>query len=701
MADPVASRPLDPDLLHLLRCTACRSPLEQYGHSFRCSVCRKEFPAVRGVLRFVDAHNYAESFGYQWRNFSKTQLQPQYSERGFQRKTGLRQEDLRGKVVLDVGCGMGRFADVATRWGAKLVVGIDLSTAAEEAAENLADRNFVALQADVFSLPFAPESFDCIYSVGVLHHTPDCEAAFRQLPQYLKPGGTIAVWLYSGYNNWYRFSDLYRKVTCRIPVQKLHTFLRVAVPFMYALDRGLRLVPFVGPKVASAVNHLFPVNLHPNPDIRVLDTLDWYSPKYQSKHTYEQVFRWFESCGLENMTVGKASIAVKGRKPLHRADGSGHEHRDEKNDELTQSPDQTMRPVMTMPLRRNDFSTAKKTRRSMRWLPSYFWQKLTRRAHAGRTHLIIALADHFEPAIVPHDGVARAPYHQQEKRLVLWCREYPEAVDRWRDADDRPFTHTYFYPAEQYEEGLLDCLASHTADGFGEIEVHLHHGDKSPDTEENTRRQLEEFRDRLAARHGSLSYLDGGGSPRYAFVHGNFALANSAEGRHCGVDSEMQILADTGCYAELTYPPGLYHCAHIAKINSLYECSPPLDRRGAHRHGRDLRVGRRPEVFPLMVEGPLMVSFAPPNRRRFIGVENGSITFTNPPTLYRLQLWKQAAIRVQGRPDWLFIKLQCHGMDPREREVMLERGFNGSSVNSWKVHRNDARFLILCRRGRW
>lgn len=136
----------------------------------------------------------------------------------------------------------------------------------------------------------------------------------------------------------------------------------------------------------------------------------------------------------------------------------------------------------------------------------------------------------------------------------------------------------------------------------------------------------------------------------------------------------MQILADTGCYAELTYPPGLYHCAHIAKINSLYECSPPLDRRGAHRHGRDLRVGRRPEVFPLMVEGPLMVSFAPPNHRRFIGVENGSITFTNPPTLYRLQLWKQAAIRVQGRPDWLFIKLQCHGMDPREREVMLGAG---------------------------
>ena len=85
---------------------------------------------------------------------------------------------------------MGRFAEVATRWGAR-VVGIDLSAAAEVAAKNLADREFVAFQADVFALPFAPESFDIIYSVGVLHHTPDCEAAVKSLDKYLKPGGIL------------------------------------------------------------------------------------------------------------------------------------------------------------------------------------------------------------------------------------------------------------------------------------------------------------------------------------------------------------------------------------------------------------------------------------------------------------------------------------------------------------------------------
>jgi SAM-dependent methyltransferase len=313
---------LSADLLTLLRCTVCRSGLEARQQGYRCSACGRDFPEIRRVVRFVDSHSYAGSFGYQWERFSKTQLDPVLSERNLRYKTGLREEDLRGKLVLDVGCGMGRFAEVATRWGAR-VVGIDLSQAAEVAASNLADRDFVALQADVFSLPFAPASFDCIYSVGVLHHTPDCEGAFKSLAQYLKPGGCIAVWLYSGYNKWYRFSDLYRRITHRIPIQTLHAFLRISVPCLYWLGRGLRALPLAGPPMAGLVQHVFPVNQNPNPEIRVLDTLDWYSPKYQSKHTYEQVVRWFESCGLESLTVGEISIGVKGYKPVEGRHSTG------------------------------------------------------------------------------------------------------------------------------------------------------------------------------------------------------------------------------------------------------------------------------------------------------------------------------------------------------------------------------------------
>jgi hypothetical protein len=303
-------------------------------------------------------------------------------------------------------------------------------------------------------------------------------------------------------------------------------------------------------------------------------------------------------------------------------------------------------------------------------LPNYAWQTLTRRVPRGPVHLMIALADHFEPSIVPENGSGHAPYAEQERRLDLWCREYPRMADAGRDSDGHPLVHTYFYPAEQYDRRLVQQLAAHCQEGWGEIEIHLHHGICAPDTAENTRRGLTEFRDTLASEHGCLSYFDVGRSPKYAFVHGNFALANSAEGRFCGVDDEMQILAETGCYADLTLPTAPFHPAQIAKINSIYECILPLNQRAPHRRGRDLERGRSPENFPLMVQGPLTLRFGSSGSRK-VGVENGAITRRNPLSLSRLQLWKQAAISVRGRPDWLFIKLHCHGMDPTQHDAVI------------------------------
>jgi hypothetical protein len=314
----------------------------------------------------------------------------------------------------------------------------------------------------------------------------------------------------------------------------------------------------------------------------------------------------------------------------------------------------------------------RKIRSTLPWLPGYLRQRLTRYpVPHGVVHLIIALADHFEPSFLPGmpHGVW-APKDDQEKRLEKWCREYPKTVGDWRDSDGRPFRHTYFFPAEQYDHDLVELLTEHCQAGWGEIEIHLHHGVSGPDSSENTRRQLVEFRDALA-RHGCLSRLDGAGLPQYAFVHGNWALANSAHGRFCGVDDEIQILAETGCYADLTLPsaPSL---AQISKINTLYECSLPLNERAPHRCGRDLSSGRAPTKFPVVVQGPLMLDFG----RRACGwrpfrIENSQITSANPPTMDRLRLWRRAGITVGGRPDWIFVKLHCHGMDPRDDRVML------------------------------
>jgi hypothetical protein len=312
-----------------------------------------------------------------------------------------------------------------------------------------------------------------------------------------------------------------------------------------------------------------------------------------------------------------------------------------------------------------------KVRSTLPWLPAFVWQRCIRRQpDVFPMHLIIGVANHFELSIQPDAPGSYADRYEQERRLEKWCSQYSAAVEPWPDDDGKPFRHTYFYPAEQYDAAFIDRLEKHCRAGWGEIEIHLHHGVHAPDTSENTRRAIVEFRDSLAA-HGCLSRLDGDGPPRYAFVHGNWALANSAQGRFCGVNDEMQILADTGCYADFTLPSAP-SSAQISKINSLYECGAPLGKCAPHRRGRDLECGRPLKIFPLMIQGPLMLNLG---RRKhgwpFPGIENGELTTANPPTMERLRLWQEAAITVHGRPNWLFIKLHCHGMDPRDEQAML------------------------------
>lgn len=326
---------------------------------------------------------------------------------------------------------------------------------------------------------------------------------------------------------------------------------------------------------------------------------------------------------------------------------------------------------MTKTQQHSGVSLRQKLSYAGRWLPGYVWQRITRRRPPNQVQVMIALADHFEPAYVPEDGYARAPYDEQERRLERWFREYPRQLGDFRDAEGRAFVHTYFYPAEQYDRSHLARLAEHCHAGWGEIEIHLHHGLRAPDSAENTRRLLIEFRDRLAEEHGCLSYGAGSDRPRYAFVHGNFALANSNQGQACGVDGEMQILSETGCYADMTLPTAPFHWAQTGKVNSIYECGFPLTERAPHRAGRDLQTGRAAEIFPIIVQGPLMLDFAVQNRKRRLRIDNSALTGPYPASLHRFANWKRAAITVEGRPDWLFIKLHCHGMDPRHENVML------------------------------
>ena len=300
------------------------------------------------------------------------------------------------------------------------------------------------------------------------------------------------------------------------------------------------------------------------------------------------------------------------------------------------------------------------------------------------------MANHFEPAW-SETGVL--DLDNQRRRLDEWCEMARVTGDQVRDHDGTPFRHTNFYPAEQYHRTLLEKLAELEAAGLGEVEVHLHHGVQQPDTAHNLRRSLEDFRDVLAEEHRCLSRLDAAGLPRYAFVHGNLALANSAGGLFCGVDSEMEILAQTGCYADFTLPSAPER-SQVPRINAIYNCGNPLNERRPHRSGPNLRVGTTPEL-PVLFTGPLAFNW----RRRLHGIpvprlDDGVLAQNYPADLHRLMRWANTNIAVDGRSDWVFVKLYCHGFFSKDQDSVIGEGVRQFWHEAMEFAERTGQFLI-------
>jgi hypothetical protein len=216
-----------------------------------------------------------------------------------------------------------------------------------------------------------------------------------------------------------------------------------------------------------------------------------------------------------------------------------------------------------------------------KWLPGYLDSVLRRpRACTRPRHLLFCVADHFEPR---RGGVDAAAARAD---VASWVDAYPGAVRGFRDAAGRPAQHTFFYPHEEYDPAILDRLAGLCREGFGEVEIHLHH---RHDTAEGLRRKLESFRDTLGTAHGLLG-RDAAGAARYGFIHGNWALGNSRpDGDWCGVNEELGILAATGCYADFTFPSAPSP-TQARMVNAIYRATDTPGRpRGADR---GVRVGR-------------------------------------------------------------------------------------------------------------
>ena len=305
------------DLVKILECPHCRgdislaAPMTNGVGQLICSECKKTTPIRRGIPRFAATDSYTASFSDEWNRFRTTQLDSHNrsgeSEERFRQSWDEPLEHLRGKRVLDGGCGMGRFAEVALRHGAH-VVGVDLSYAIDAARENLKSwQPLDLLQADLLSLPLKPASFDFIYSLGVLHHTPDPKQGLLNLVRLLKPSGKISITLYAGYNRVYmRSAERWRRLTTRLPRRAVYLLSTLAVPLYY-----LYRLPLIG----AVGQGIFPISMHPKAAWRVLDTFDCYTPRYQSYHTHFEVFRWFQEAGLKEIRVLEPGISMQGTKP--------------------------------------------------------------------------------------------------------------------------------------------------------------------------------------------------------------------------------------------------------------------------------------------------------------------------------------------------------------------------------------------------
>lgn len=236
-------------LVDTLRCPVCGSTFSQTADALVCVDRGHAFPVVRHIPRLLpgaipDAgqRRTADAFGYSWSHYPK---QNPYTEQQWgDWVLPLTAADFTGKSVLDAGCGLAGFAEYARLWGADRVVGVDLSDAVDAAGERVGDR-IELVQADLYALPFAPQSFDLAYSIGVLHHLPDPEKGFRAIVQTVKPGGQVFAWVYGRENNSlivYLIDPLRRFLFSRLP----RAFLKWAV----ALPLAVLLWPVV--KAAGA-----------------------------------------------------------------------------------------------------------------------------------------------------------------------------------------------------------------------------------------------------------------------------------------------------------------------------------------------------------------------------------------------------------------------------------------------------------------
>lgn len=321
------------------------------------------------------------------------------------------------------------------------------------------------------------------------------------------------------------------------------------------------------------------------------------------------------------------------------------------------------------------------------WLPYYLWQQLFKNRTSQTEkplHILFCFVDHFEPF---NGG---ADLKTAKWRVEQWVRKYPNVADRYKDSDGKPPQHTWFYPPH-LDHRFLEDLVSLCKDGYGEIEMHLHHNhmEPFPDTSETLRGKIQKCIDDYS-NYGIFCLRDG--SRKFAFIHGDWSLDNSRGPKICGVNNEISILKECGCYADFTFPS--LGRAQPAMVNTFYYAKDNPDRPKSYTWGKPVRVGGRAWGDLMMIPGIIGLRWRARIHKYRPSIEASNISKSDYPFPERIDYWVRNAIVVKGKQDWLFIKLHTHGCC----EIDLDSVLDSSTDNMYaylETKYNDGEHYLL------
>ena len=329
-----------PEHLRHLACPRCKSGLtlasvgEQDAQGvirgmLACSSCSETYPIIRNIPRFVSPDNYAGNFGFQWNKFAQLQYDSHIglpiSRKRFFTTTGW-PEDMTGQLILDAGCGGGRFSEISASTGA-MVVAFDLSSAVEANYRLNGHReNLLIVQADIYNQPFRDNYFDKVYCLGVIQHTPDVRQSFRDMTKKVRAGGQFALDVYSKHKggrkqDFFRWLGSYRRmrfITKHLPPLLVFRVWKAYVELCWPLARRLWKSDS-GKKIAQRVLLMkdFLKKYDVSDELRknwiIMNGIDGMCARYENRQHLKTIAQWFVEEGFQDAEVFYGPNGVNGR----------------------------------------------------------------------------------------------------------------------------------------------------------------------------------------------------------------------------------------------------------------------------------------------------------------------------------------------------------------------------------------------------